>query len=645
MNRPSGRFLAPVLLVLVLAVSCSGTTSGPEGILLITLDTTRADRLGCYGYGKAQTPNLDAFALENALFLDAMSPVPVTLPSHASMFTGEYPITHGVRYNGMFRLSEDSVTIAELLRDAGWATAAVAAAYPVKKATGLAQGFQLYRDPIEDKTEDKNKIPERKADEVSDIGIEWLRSRPDGPFFLWLHYFDPHDPYKPPFPYSSRHRGRPYDGEIAFTDFHVGRVFEELKAQGLWDDMLIVIAGDHGEGLYDHGEKLHSYLVYQSTQHVPLLIHTPGGADSRKVEAPVSIIDIAATILDYAGVPVPEMTAETLRPYLEGERTDPRVQYFESLSGSLACGWSPLEGVRDGRWKYIRSVDPELYDLEEDPGEEVNLYEMEGDIADGLDALLEDVIRAGEETAVPADAREVPLDPEEMDRLAALGYIGGTMAPQRKQGASPRDLIHLESSFNYAGMLDRRGAHRESMPIWRNVLEADPDNRHALHNAARASMRLGMIGDALGYVGRLLEIYPEFQPGWVTLGEIHVSAGKYGDAAKAFREGLEQHPGESALTYRLAAALLAQGKVREAEEQALQALGREMDDAAASFRVILAVCQADRGEPELARESLQRAIREGYAKRGVLEEEPLVAPLRKVPGFEEIVATIPAEEE
>jgi arylsulfatase A-like enzyme len=629
-------------LVLALVATGCGGSGGVEGIVVITLDTTRADRIGCYGYERAETPHLDRLAAEGVVFDQAMAPVPVTLPSHASMFTGLYPPTHGVRYNGMFRLGPESVTVAELLRDAGWATAAAIAAYPVTAKSGIDQGFDAYLDPFTDEDEaSRPEHPEIRGDVVTESALDWLRGRPDGPFFLWIHYYDPHAPWNPPFPWSSTHRDRPYDGEIAFTDSEIGRVLDALDGEGILDDVVILVVGDHGEGLYDHGEKMHCNLVYQSTMRAPLIVRSPDGRQGARVDDPVSVVDVAPTVLDYAGLAIPEMHGASLRPMVQGAVGEERVQYFETLAGSLVYGWSPLDGIRKGRWKYIRSPSPELYDLESDPGEERNVVAEHPDVAAEMDALLDELVRRWEAQAGSSETVPVPLDPEELDRLASLGYIGGAIVEAERVGPLARDLVHLETTIQYAVETEHSGAYDESFETWARVIEADPENRRALHGAARTASKAGRVAEAVSYGTRLVEVYPEFQPGWVTLGEIHAGAGEYAPAVETFRRGLEHHPDEEALQYRLAVALVANEDYAEAERHVGGALSRP--DAAESFLVLQALLRSRRGDFGGAEESLRQAIAGGYAKRDVLLEEPLLEPLRDVPSFEAIVDLIPEE--
>jgi len=636
--------LRAAALLGALAAGCARAPR-PDAILLITLDTTRADRLGCYGYKGGTTPNLDAFAAESVRFEEAQSPVPVTLPSHASMFTGRYPAAHGVRYNGMFKLGDGAVTVAELLKEASWRTGAVPAAYPVAAKTGIGQGFETYDDMFEEPG--AKKLPpnaERKAEEVTRRGIAWIEACPPGrKFFLWLHYYDPHLDYDPPFPFSVRFRDHPYEGEIAYMDREVGKVFEALKKKSLYDKMLILVAGDHGEGLYDHGEKMHQNLVYQSTLRVPLLVKPPGRPRPRVVGEPVSLVDVGPTILDYAGLPLPADTdGISLRPAIEGGSLPRRELYFEALAGALVFGWSPLEGVRRGKWKFIRSVSPELYDLEADPAEANNLFETDRDLASDLEASLRAMLGRFEKNEGQAESVAAPLDREEMERLASLGYIGGTVTEARRGGPNPKDLVHLEGTVSLGRGLMGSRSYEEALRVWQIVLAEDPGNRYALHAAAVAASRLGRLDLAQQYTEELTRRYPEYLPAWVGLGELRVAKRDFKGAVEVFREGLRHHPEAPALSYRLGLALLASGDPGEAVRVIEAAIAKgPKEEELPSFLVVRALCRARLGDPAGARQALQDAIAKGYRDREVLEKEPLLAPLRAVPGFKNIVEAIP----
>ena len=352
--RRARRWLPALLLI---AAGCG--SADVERIVVVTFDTTRASRLGCYGHELAETPNLDAFAAESVLFERAVSPVPTTLPSHSTMFTGVYPQDHGVRYNLLFRLGPEALTVAEILGAEGFATGGFPATFILDERFGLNQGFDTYANaprPDDGGTSHRTAIMRSASDGV-DLALDWLSSR-QGKVFAWLHFYDPHWPYTPPFPYSSRFRDRPYDGELAYTDSQFGRFIKALREDPSWDRTAVIVAGDHGEGLYEHDERFHATLVYETTQHVPLIVRTPDSRAGRIAE-PVGIVDLTPTILDLAGVDPPEdLRGVSLVPALRGTEPERRDLYFESHAGSLSYGWERLSGLRYGRWKLIDSSTP-----------------------------------------------------------------------------------------------------------------------------------------------------------------------------------------------------------------------------------------------------------------------------------------------
>jgi len=620
------------------ASACGVGSSRPAGILVVTLDTTRADHLGCYGDASAVTPNLDALAGEGARFDQATAPVPVTLPSHATMFTGVYPPTHGVRYNGMFRLGEESVTIAEQLRDAGFATEAVPAAFPLNAKTGLAQGFDSYKDLFSEPGAEKlSPNAMRSAADVVKVGLERIRAAGQKPFFVWLHFYDPHHPYVPPFPYSSRFRDHPYDGEIAYVDEQLGALFAALKKDGLWDRIVVVVAGDHGEALYEHGERLHSQLVYESTLRVPLLIKAPGAPAGVVVREPVSLADVAPTVLDLAGLPVPAgLDGISLRKALRSGTVPLRPIYFESLAGSLAFGWSPIEGVRRGKWKLIRGKDQELYDLDADPKELSDRASVDAPTAQDLMTILEADLARWKSTAAPATTTAAPVDVEALARLASLGYVGGTVSASNRGGPNPKDLIHLESElllvqdFMLARQFDR------VMVAIPGILAQDPGNRLSLHAGAEASAALGDFASAEKYARETIKRYPEFLPAVVTLGRVQVAKKDYQAAEKVFREGTSNFPDEPILAYSLALSLIAQARAADAEPLVVQALAGNNPDPA--FQVLLAVCRATADDLAGAKKALESAIAGNYGNIAGLRSEPLFAPLKRIPDFETVIA-------
>ncbi|HEX9188283.1 MAG TPA: sulfatase, partial [Vicinamibacteria bacterium] len=397
-------------------------TSAPN-VVLVTIDTLRADRVGAYGHAGGETPTIDRLALEGVLALDAVVQVPQTRPSHASIFTGRYPYEHGIRDNYSRPLPPGTPTMAAILRQRGWDTGAFIGAYPVSRPSGLDQGFAAYDDPFaagDDTT--RQARTERRAKEVVDRALEWLEKPRPGPFFAWVHLFDPHAPYEAPEPFRKRHAASPYDGEVAYADAQLSRIVGWLDARGLRGRTLLVVTSDHGEGLGDHGEEEHMLFVYDSTLRVPLVFSWPGRLPAgARVRGQFRSVDLLATILDLASVPAPPTSGTSRKAALrEGGRIPANESYAESLYAQLHFGFAPLRALRGDGWKLIDVPRPELYRISEDPGEMRNLVDERASVATAMRANLR-LLDRGRDSAPDLP----PVDEAAAERLAALGYVGG----------------------------------------------------------------------------------------------------------------------------------------------------------------------------------------------------------------------------
>src|SRR5512139_3520064 len=371
-------------------------------VVVVTLDTLRADRLGCYGFRRVETPNIDAVAAEGVLFEQATSTVPLTLPSHASIFTGLIPPNHGVRDNGGFFVEEKLTTLAERMKQGGWTTGAFVGAWVLDSKWGIGQGFDHYSDRFD---LSKYKVVnlgtvQKKGDEVMDLALAWLETVKQRRFFAWIHLYDPHTPYEPPEPFRSRYPGQPYVGEVAYTDQVVGRLVAWLKGAGVWDRTLLVLLADHGESLGEHGENAHTFFVYDATQHVPLIVRTPWGNRGRN-RSQVSTVDVMPTVLDLVGLPPqPKIDGRSLaRLVLHPAGSAPELAYSETYFPRFHYGWQHLRAVRDGKWKYIEAPTPELYDVQQDPGETKNLHTALSHQAEDLRLRLEKMAGSGVQAA------------------------------------------------------------------------------------------------------------------------------------------------------------------------------------------------------------------------------------------------------
>ncbi len=542
----------------------------PERILLVTIDTLRADHVGCYGDERAATRTLDSLAVAGARFEAAVSPAPLTLPSHASLMTALDPPGHGVRHNGVFRLPAAIPTLAEHLREAGHATAAVVGSQVLDRRYGLDRGFDFYDDQLRDRLAGGAGWPERRADRVVDAALALL-DRLGPRFFLWVHLYDPHMAYDPPAGFASAFASRPYDGEIAFADAQLGRLLRGLRERFGEAGLLVVVTSDHGESFGEHGEQTHSYLVYETTQRIPLLFAGPGIPAGRTIAAPVGLVDVAPTVLALARAkPLPETAGRDLSPLFMGEDGAPANAYFETLAPQLDFGWSPLLGLRVGNLKYIRAPRPEIYDLAADPDEQRSLSEERPELVASLDSALEARLRAS-----PArTAKPLAVTPVEREALAALGYLAPTgvssnFALGQVGGPDPKD-------------------HRDVIAAVRQ---------------AQASMAAGKTDEALAQLRALGDAGPAVAglraAAAVTVGELVA-------AERDARTALESLPGRSDFRSVLARALDAQGRGDEAIAE-LRKLPADLPlPAAVVLRLVVA--EAADGEIDTAMRRIERAL-------------------------------------
>jgi arylsulfatase A-like enzyme/Tfp pilus assembly protein PilF len=519
-------------------------------VLLITLDTTRADRIGAYGYGPAETPRLDALAAEGVLFEQTITPTAFTLPSHSSIMTGLYPPFHGMRLNGGSALADVQVTLAERLSDAGYRCGAVIAAFVLDQRWGLSQGFDSFEDDIAMEADQRLDLAgvQRRADRVVDLGLEWLEEEDERPFFAWLHLYDPHIPYDPPEPYATRFGGRGlrglYDGEIAFTDFHIGRALDWLEKQGLAENTVVVVVGDHGESLGDHGETEHGYFVYDATVRVPFIVRVPGaGLEGVRIPAQVRTIDVLPTILDLVDVEAPEkLHGESLVPLmLEPDGEGPGSAYSESMSVHLQYGWSALYSLRTDEHKYIDAPRAELYAFANDPSETRNLLGELPGVAERLRTALES-LRDEIEAGAP-ETQEADLDEDTLAMLAALGYVGGdTAAPEGENLADPKDKIHLFESVGRASMLMLGEDYEEGAKALEAVLAEDPEIPQAKHMLATCYRSLGRTAEAKVLLDDYLRDHPDSTPALITMAGILSEEGKYEEVVALAKRVLSVEP-------------------------------------------------------------------------------------------------------
>jgi arylsulfatase A-like enzyme len=419
----------------VATLSCLGRRSPlPTGVVVITLDTTRADRLTAYGFQGAEMPHLDRLAREGVVFDQATSVGPLTLPAHASLFTGLWPAAHGVRENGAPALRFEHATLAEILRAHGYRAAAFVGSAVLNPDRGLSQGFEWYGGVAGGQGGARG-AAQRNAETVVDEAIAWLKDVGDQRFFLWAHLYDPHRPYEPPEPFASRYAHDPYVGEIAYTDVHIGRLLDTLERQEQLGRTLVIVAGDHGESLGEHGERDHGIFVYESVLRVPLIIRAPA-IEPRRVASVVRLVDVLPTALDLLGLPVPKTDGVSLTGAMNGKRPDLDA-YAESVY-PRRFGWSPIRSLRAGRFKLIDAPRPELYDLDRDPFEHHNIYSTRPETASAMGRRLSS-FAGGQIWSELPDPRSELVPPDVRQRLATLGYVSQGLVGGPLERRSLRD--------------------------------------------------------------------------------------------------------------------------------------------------------------------------------------------------------------
>jgi arylsulfatase A-like enzyme/Flp pilus assembly protein TadD len=534
---------------------------GALNVVLITLDTTRADALGSYGQRRPITPNLDRLAAEGIQFLQCASSAPNTLSSHSTLFTGRYPFVHGVRSNAGYVLADENTTLAEVLSAHGYRTSAEIAAPVIGEHTQLGQGFDHYHDLSFDDVQRKTvnvidgeeqkavEINLREADDITRFGLRFIQENRGEKFFLWLHYFDPHQPYSPPGRFYGTSSESPYHGEVQYMDEQIGRVLKQIEGLGLRERTLVVVAGDHGEGLGEHGEKTHMYFVYDGTMRVPLLFWGATVPRGLKVESLVRTVDVTPTILDMLELPPLEgVQGTSLLPLMKGESLDLElVGYGESLEPHIVFGASVLRFVRKGRWKYIHKVKPELFDLTRDPGELKNLSSTHPEVVERLRAELLALI---EEAPEKASGARTAIDPETAAQLEALGYmaaapnkaLGDEVALLEVSGVDPSALTDdMELVANAEGLkLTRK--FEESAVKYREVIERNPDSVPLLMRFAHVLGRLGEDDERFEILMRVIELAPDTAPAYSDLAHIVYRRGDPAEAERLFAASLSIDP-------------------------------------------------------------------------------------------------------
>ncbi len=550
-------------------------------VIFITIDTLRADHLGCYGYARIETPNIDAIARAGARFSHAYTPVPITLPAHAAIFTGSFPMATGMHDFSGNKLPANAVTLAKVLRDHGYTTAAFIGAAVLDSRFGLNQGFETYFDHFDFSRLDESSLDriERRGDQVMDEALSWLKLHPPQPFLLWVHLYDPHYPYTPPEPFASRYSAHPYDGEIAFDDAQVGRLASVLRGQNMFDNSLIVLAGDHGEGLGEHSEKTHGFFIYNSTLHVPLIIRTPvktPGAAPRVVEDEVSLVDIMPTLLQALQIPIPanvqgrSLLSTILARSPQGAAGASKL-YAETYLPLLHFRWSQLRGLQLRGWKYIDAPRSELYDTRADPREEKNLagarQALVHEMHDRLYGLISRLAPAGGS----ASAEKELTDPTLLERLKSLGYVAvsaGTFSDASgKPLPDPKDRVQVYELVSAAMAGGQHGRYEESLRKLKEAEKTEPASVPIRYLKALDYYRMKEFRRALESFKSVLEIDPKFALATYYLGLTQVQVGDTDGASASFQRALELDPTNFSAAYNLGALYVKKNRIDDALHQ------------------------------------------------------------------------------
>ena len=534
--------LIACFLVLPAAFAAGNPTTN---VVIVTIDTLRADHLGCYGYKHIRTPNIDALAADGVRFERAYTPVPVTLPAHTAIFTGSYPMLSGIHDFSANKLNPQQPTLASALKEHAYSTAAIIGSAVLDSRFGLNHGFDFYYDHF-----DFNRLLETNLDEmerpgnvVADVALDWLSKNYQKKFFLWMHLYDPHYPYRPPPPYSQEYASRPYDGEIAFADAQVGRLLRFLKEKGLYQNTLVVLSGDHGESLGEHGEKTHGFFIYNATLQVPLIVKLPHGTMATQVATRVSLTDIMPTVLHILKLDIPsQVQGRSFLPLIDGKQSnEPGSLYAETFLPRLHFNWSELRGIETDKYHFIDAPKPELYDLSKDPGETQNLLPQKKAVGEEMQAKLAELIRkysSGQEMA-----QKTGLDPALMERLKSLGYAGfsggGNPTISNRELPDPKDRIQVYELISDAIAESQHGEYAQSIEKLNSALKTEPDSVAVHYLLGLNFYRMRDYQNSVEQFRKVVKLSPDYALAAFHLGLAYARTGQFDDAITTFKRTLE----------------------------------------------------------------------------------------------------------
>ena len=536
--------LAPITF----AASPSQTRKPRPNVILITIDTVRADHLGCYGAKNAQTPTLDALAHDGIVFERAISQVPLTWPSHTVILTGTYPFQNGVQDFTGTPLAPQFRTVAQAFKDHGYRTGAVVSAFVLDRSWGLARGFDFYDDafsPEQFKNRDLGLV-ERTAGESVTRALKWLQTNPQRPFFFWLHLYDPHSPYDPPEPYRSRFKDRLYDGEIAYADHELARLIAWLKRSGLYDSSVVVMLSDHGESLGEHGEHEHGFFVYDSTIRIPLIVKPAAGSEfnQRRVPRPVETTSVAPTLLRLAGITDVSLEKQFASDNLLTKSDTDSAAYSETFYAFSSFGWSPLHALETERYHYVEAPTPELYDLRSDPIESKNIAAQQSATVAVLKDKLQQLMAVRPFKPIQADSST--LTPDAAEKLRALGYVAyrsPVSDEALKAGlADPKDKVEEFTTILDAQDAMRAGDVARGEALLGKVQQQDP-NMYVIHfSLGEAAARNKDWEKSAAEFQKCLELNPNFDHAMTALARALFSLGRLDEAKHWAQEALKRNP-------------------------------------------------------------------------------------------------------
>jgi len=546
---------------------------GGYNVLLITLDTTRADYLRCYGYWNVETPALNRLAREGVLFERAYTPVPLTLPAHTSILSSTFPIYHGIADNGAYRVPDELLLLSELLQENGYTTAGFISAAVLKSVFNINQGFDYWDE--EGLTAQEELTPlmaERKANQVTDAVLGWLGKNYKKRWFIWAHYYDPHKEYAPPDPYRQLYYHDPYAGEIAFMDSEIKRLFEWMDKRKLFAKTIIIAVGDHGESLDEHNESTHGVFIYEATQRAPFLVWAPGIKNpGRKLSRVVSLVDVMPTILDLLSIPIPKQAqGQSLAKLILDKEPDQATGevFMESHFGFLHYAWSPLFGLVNSQYKFIQAPKPEIYDLSQDPKELENIAEQFPKLVKQFNYQVEEYKNKYISELAQKATQGVELEPQVKKQLMALGYIPGKtrIDAEKAKQKDPKDYADLLPLLNQMALDRPKGRYEEMLEYAELVLARDPENLAGIKFKGDALFGMGKNQEAIKWLQYSLKVLGDNEEIYSRLGISYLRLEQLNEAKPAFEKAIELEPQDLLSRYYLARIYLQQGD----EENALK---------------------------------------------------------------------------